>query len=100
MLLYLLDEVLQGTNTAERQVAVRRILHHLLTLPVIGLVTTHDLELAACDDLAGACEAVHFSEGVEHREEGLRLTFDYRLKPGVATSRNALKLLKIVGLDS
>ena len=100
MLLYLLDEVLQGTNTAERQVAVRRILHHLLTLPVIGLVTTHDLELAACDELAGACDAVHFSEGVEHHEEGLRLTFDYRLKPGVATSRNALKLLEIVGLDS
>ena len=100
MLLYLLDEVLQGTNTAERQVAVRRILRHLLTLPVIGLVTTHDLELAACDELAGACDAVHFSEGVEHHDEGLRLTFDYRLKPGVATSRNALKLLKIVGLDS
>jgi hypothetical protein len=99
MLLYLLDEVLQGTNTAERQVAVRRILRHLLTLPVIGLVTTHDLELAACDELAGTCEAVHFSEGVEHHEHGLRLTFDYRLKPGVATSRNALKLLKIVGLD-
>jgi hypothetical protein len=99
ILLYLLDEVLQGTNTAERQVAVRRILHHLLGLPVIGLVTTHDLELAACDELAAACQAVHFSEGVEHHDEGLRLTFDYRLKPGVATSRNALKLLKIVGLD-
>jgi DNA mismatch repair ATPase MutS len=99
MLLYLLDEVLQGTNTAERQVAVRRILGHLLTLPVIGLVTTHDLELAACDELTGACEAVHFSEGVEHHEGGLRLTFDYRLRPGIATSRNALKLLKSVGLD-
>lgn len=99
MLLYLLDEVLQGTNTAERQVAVRRILRHLLTLPVVGVVTTHDLELAACDELEAACRAVHFSEGVEHHETGLRLTFDYALKPGIATSRNALKLLKIVGLD-
>jgi hypothetical protein len=99
MLLYLLDEVLQGTNTAERQVAVRRILLHLLSMPVIGLVTTHDLELAACDELSGATVAVHFSEAVEHHEEGLRLTFDYRLKAGIATSRNALKLLRIVGLD-
>jgi hypothetical protein len=99
MLLYLLDEVLQGTNTAERQVAVRRILGHLLTLPVVGLVTTHDLELAACDELAGACESVHFTEGVEHQPGGIRLTFDYRLRPGIATSRNALKLLKSVGLD-
>ncbi len=99
MLLYLLDEVLQGTNTAERQVAVRGILHHLLTLRTIGLITTHDLELAACDELAAACEAVHFSEAVEAEGEGLRLTFDYRLKPGVATSRNALKILRMVGLD-
>ena len=99
MLLYLLDEVLQGTNTAERQVAVRRIVHHLMTLRAIGVVTTHDLELAACDELAGASQSVHFSEAVEHDDEGLRLTFDYLLKPGVATSRNALKLLKIVGLD-
>jgi hypothetical protein len=99
MLLYLLDEVLQGTNTAERQVAVRRIVHHLLTLRVIGAVTTHDLELAAAEDLAPVCDAVHFTEGVEHQDEGLRLSFDYLLKPGVATSRNALKLLKSVGLE-
>jgi len=100
MLLYLLDEVLQGTNTAERQVAVRHILSHLLELPVIGAVTTHDLELAASPDLAPACHAVHFSEGVEREGEGARLSFDYRLRPGVATSRNALKLLELVGLGS
>ena len=63
-------------------------------------MTTHDLELAACDDLTTACEAVHFTEGVEHHDGGARLTFDYCLRPGIATSRNALKLLKIVGLDS
>jgi hypothetical protein len=100
MLLYLLDEVLQGTNTAERQVAVRHILSHLLELPVVGAVTTHDLELAASPALAPACHAVHFSEGVEREGEGARLSFDYRLRPGVATSRNALKLLELVGLGS
>jgi DNA mismatch repair ATPase MutS len=99
MLLYLLDEILQGTNTAERQVAVRRIVRHLLALRVIGAVTTHDLELAASEELASSCDAVHFTEGAEHHEEGLRLSFDYTLKPGVATSRNALKLLESVGLE-
>jgi hypothetical protein len=98
-LLYLLDEVLQGTNTAERQVAVRRVLRHLLDMPTIGAVTTHDLELADCDELAAASRAVHFSEGVERDGEGVRLVFDYRLRPGIATSRNALKLLQSVGLD-
>jgi hypothetical protein len=98
-LLYLLDEVLQGTNTAERQVAVRHILEHLLALPVIGAVTTHDLELAASPALADACRPVHFTEGVEEDAGGVRLSFDYRLRPGIATSRNALKLLRLVGLD-
>jgi hypothetical protein len=98
-LLYLLDEILQGTNTAERQVAVRHILGHLLSLPVIGAVTTHDLELAASPELVDTCSCVHFTEGVEEGEAGARLSFDYRLRPGVATSRNALKLLRLVGLD-
>jgi hypothetical protein len=99
-LLYLLDEILQGTNTAERQVAVRHILRHLLDLPVIGAVTTHDLELAASSDLERACVPVHFTEGVEADASGGRLSFDYRVRPGIASSRNALKLLHLVGLDS
>ena len=49
--LYLLDEILQGTNTAERQIAARRILRHLLDEEAIGAVTTHDLTLADAPDL-------------------------------------------------
>jgi hypothetical protein len=97
-MLYLLDEVLQGTNTAERQVAVRVILRHLLALPVIGVVTTHDLTLADEECLARACNPVHFTEGVDGRAGGLMLSFDYKLRPGLATSRNALKLLRMMGL--
>ena len=48
--LYLLDEILQGTNTAERQIAARRILRHLLDQRAIGAVTTHDLTLADAED--------------------------------------------------
>ena len=97
-MLYLLDEILQGTNTAERQVAVRRIMAHLLELRAIGAITTHDLELAGAPELAARCRTVHFTEGVSPDGEGVRLSFDYKLRPGVATSRNALKLLELVGL--
>jgi len=54
----------------------RRVLRRLLDLPTIGVVTTHDLELAACDELAAACHPVHFTEGVEQDGEGVRLVFD------------------------
>ncbi len=98
-LLYFVDEVLQGTNSAERQVAARRIIRHLVDHRAIGAVTTHDLELGDAPELAGAVVAVHFRETVHTDGEGPPLTFDYRLRPGVATSRNALKLMEIVGLD-
>jgi len=97
-LLYLIDEVLQGTNSEERRVAARRIVSHLLQANAIGAVTTHDLALHEDPRLDPASTKVHFRERVG--EEGDRvLTFDYLLRPGLATSRNALKLLRIVGLD-
>ena len=98
-LLYLIDEVLQGTNSEERRVAARRIITHLLDSNAIGAVTTHDLALHEEPRLDEASTKVHFRETVE--EEGDQvLTFDYKLRPGLATSRNALKLLRIVGLDT
>jgi len=98
VLLYLLDEILQGTNTAERQIAVRTILRSLLARPAIGALTSHDLTLADADDLSAAADAVHFTEAVDGADAGARLSFDYRLRPGVATSQNALKLMRIIGL--
>jgi energy-coupling factor transporter ATP-binding protein EcfA2 len=97
-LVYLLDEILQGTNSAERQIAVRRIVGHLLHQHAIGAVTTHDLDIAATEPLASAAQLVHFSEAF--RVEGGRevMVFDYTLRPGVATSRNALKLMEIIGV--
>ena len=99
VLLYLLDEVLQGTNTAERQIAVRSVLRHLLARSAIGAVTTHDLTLADAQDLAAAAQSVHFTEHLQPSETGAVMTFDYRLRPGLATSRNALRLMQMVGLD-
>jgi len=94
--LYLLDEILQGTNSAERRIAARTVLRHLLETDAIGAVTTHDLSLADAEDLVARAVAVHFTESVDDGGEGL--TFDYRLRPGIATSTNALKLLEMAGL--
>jgi len=97
--LYLLDEMLQGTNTAERRVAARAVLRHLLAEGAIGGVTSHDLTLADAPDLESVRRAYHFRERVEAGEQGTELYFDYLLRPGVATTRNALRLLEAVGLD-
>ncbi|MCY3610586.1 MAG: DNA mismatch repair protein MutS, partial [Gemmatimonadetes bacterium] len=94
--LYLLDEILRGTNSAERRIAARTVLRHLLETDAIGAVTSHDLSLADARDLVARAVAMHFTESVGDGADGL--AFDYRLRPGIATSTNALKLLEMVGL--
>ena len=96
--LFLLDEVLHGTNTAERRIAARRVLEHLLEAGAIGAITTHDLELLD-EALEGAAVPVHFRETIAPDGEGGGMSFDYRLRPGLATSTNALALMRLVGLD-
>jgi len=99
LLLYLLDEPLQGTNEAERREAVRIILRQLLDLGAVGAVATHDLRLHRTGGLEDAARPVHFRGEVKERGgEGPALTFDYRLREGPATSTNALDLLRLVGL--
>jgi len=96
--LYLLDEPLQGTNEAERRVAVQTILGHLVEAGAIGAVATHDLRLDETDRLKSAAHAVHLEGTVREEEAGPLLNFDYKLVPGRATSTNALALLRAVGL--
>jgi hypothetical protein len=95
-LLYLLDEILQGTNSAERETAVLAVARHLLDAGAIGAMTTHDLNLAAREPLLSAARLVHFAETIG--PDG-QMTFDYRLQDGIATSRNALRLMKLIGID-
>ena len=96
VLVYLLDEILQGTNSVERGLAVRAVARHLLEAGAIGVMTTHDLSVAGEEPLASAAELVHFTEHVNDNGE---MGFDYRLRPGLATSRNALRLMKLIGID-
>jgi predicted ATPase len=98
-LLYLLDEILHGTNSAERQIAARHIVRHLVELGAIGAVSTHDLELANTPDLVDATVAVHFAEEFRRTPQGPQMSFDYRLRPGVASSTNALQLMELIGLE-
>jgi hypothetical protein len=98
-LLYLLDEVLQGTNSAERQIAVRTIVGHLVKRGALGVVTTHDLELAAAEDFTASADSRHLTEHVTIEGNDLKMTFDYKLRPGPATSGNALALVRMLGLD-
>ena len=93
-LLFLLDELFQGTNSHDRRVGAEAVLRRLLDHDAIGLVTTHDLALT---DIAErlAPRAVHFED---HGGDGA-LAFDYRLRPGVVPSSNGLALLRAVGIE-
>jgi len=94
--LFLLDEILHGTNSHDRRIGADAVVRGLLERAAIGLVTTHDLALAKiADELAPRIENVHFED---HLEQG-EMHFDYRLRPGVVTKSNALELMRAVGLD-
>ena len=91
-LLYLLDEILQGTNTAERQIAARRVIRHLTDAGALGAVSTHDLTLAEGPELSTIAHAVHLRDTMIANG----MSFDYKLRPGIANSTNALRLMDIV----
>lgn len=95
-LLFLLDEILHGANSHDRQIGAEAIVRGLLARGAIGLVTTHDLALArVAEALAPRAANVYFED---HFEEG-RLVFDYQMKPGVVRKSNALELMRSVGLE-
>jgi hypothetical protein len=94
--LFLLDEILNGTNSQDRREGAEAVIRSLLERGAIGLVTTHDLALSELGDRQGSQGTnVHFQDTLE----GDRLLFDYRLQPGVVTRRNALDLMRLVGID-
>jgi DNA mismatch repair ATPase MutS len=88
--LYLFDEILQETNSRERQITVASITAQLLALNVIGAISTHDLELAEVNNLDEAWDTVHFKEKLVTDETGTVMSFDYLLRPGVSNTTNAL----------
>jgi hypothetical protein len=94
--LFLLDELLSGTNSHDRRQGAEAIVRGLLDRGAIGLVTTHDLALSAiADRLAPRAVNVHFADELD---EGT-LKFDYRMRPGVVRTSNAIALMRAVGLE-
>lgn len=95
-LLFLLDEILHGTNSHDRRIGAEAIIRALVNAGAVGLVTTHDLALTDLSDtLAQRAINVHF----EDRIEDGKMAFDYRMRPGVVQHSNALALMRAVGLD-
>jgi len=97
-LCYLLDEILHGTNTSERHMASVRILERLVSAGAIGAVSTHDLGLCQAPEFGDRCRNVHFQETIWQDADRVRMTFDYRLRPGIAQTTNVRFLLDAVGL--
>ncbi len=94
-LLFLFDELLEGTNSHDRQIGAQALLRSLVARDAIGMVTTHDLaltEIAA--SLDGSIRNVHFEDQIA----GGEMSFDYQLRDGVVPRSNALELMRWIGL--
>jgi hypothetical protein len=94
-LLFLLDEILHGTNSYDRRIGAEAIVRALVDAGAIGLVTTHDLALTELPAQLDGAVNMHF----EDRLENGRMVFDYRMRPGVVEHSNALALMRAIGLD-
>jgi hypothetical protein len=94
-LLFLFDELLEGTNSKDRRVGAEGLLRALLDRGAIGIITTHDLALTEITHSLGAiARNEHFQDFVENGQ----MRFDYRLREGVITKSNALELMGLIGL--
>ncbi len=93
---FLLDEILHGTNSRERQIGARWLLAELIARGAVGAVSTHDEELCRLTpELMTRVRLVHFRETVT---DG-KMTFDYRLREGPVQAGNALRVMQLAGLD-
>jgi hypothetical protein len=93
--LFLLDEILHGTNSRERQIGARWIMSELLQRGALGAVSTHDMVLCRLSpELMSHVRLVHLREDVQGQE----MTFDYRLREGPVSEGNALRLMRRIGL--
>ncbi len=94
--LFLLDEILNGTNSHDRRRGAEAVIRSLLNRGALGLVTTHDLELTRIvESLDGRAANFHFEDQIT---DGA-MTFDYRLRDGVVERSNAIDLMRMMGLD-
>jgi DNA mismatch repair ATPase MutS len=94
-LLFLFDELLEGTNSKDRRIGADGLLRALIHQGAIGIVTTHDLALTEIThSLGDIANNAHFQDFVENDQ----MRFDYKLQEGVVAKSNALELMRLIGL--
>ena len=94
-MLFLLDELLQGTNSKDRLVGAEGVVRALVEAGAIGMVTTHDLALAEMEGLPqGAMRNMHFQDQIVDGQ----MRFDFTLREGVAMKSNGVELMRLIGL--
>ena len=94
--IFLLDELLSGTNSHDRRLGAASIVRSLVVRGAIGMITTHDLALThIVDELQPHGANFHFEDQIENG----RMSFDYRLRSGIVQKSNALALMRSVGLQ-
>jgi DNA mismatch repair ATPase MutS len=95
-LLFLFDELLEGTNSKDRRIGAEGLLQALLGRGAIGIVTTHDLALTEIGQSLGQrLRNMHFQDYVENG----KMRFDYTLRDGVVAKSNAIELMRLIGLQ-
>jgi DNA mismatch repair ATPase MutS len=95
-LLFLLDEVMQGTNSKDRRVGAEGVLRAFLDRGAIGLISTHDLALTDIESPASQrLKNMHFQDEIV---DG-KIRFDFKLREGVVTKSNGIELMRSIGLD-
>lgn len=92
---FLLDEIFKGTNSIDRHTGAKILINKLSNEKVLGLVSTHDLELGDLDKENKEVKNYHFREYYKNNQ----IYFDYKLRQGISTTRNALYLMKLAGID-
>jgi len=93
---FVLDEIFKGTNSQDRHIGAKFLIKQLLDCKTIGLVSTHDLELGDLEkESNGSIKNYHFIEYYENDE----IHFDYKLRSGISTTRNAMYLMKMAGIS-
>ena len=95
-LLFVFDELLEGTNSKDRYIGAEGLLRALIERGAIGMVTTHDLALTTVTgSLGNAVQNFNFQDFVE----GGQMRFDYKLREGVVSKSNAIELMRLIGLN-
>lgn len=92
---FLLDEIFKGTNSKDRHTGASVLIDNLSNEDALGLVSTHDLELCDIEETNKKIRNYHFKEYYKDN----KIYFDYKLRDGCSTTRNALYLMKIAGID-